>query len=56
MADIIRMTDDIAKRLLTEAVAWFDECRPQWGPGTLPIWYVDAKRFLALVIELDGKE
>jgi len=32
--------------LLTEAVAWFDQCRPQWGPGTLPIWYVDAKRFL----------
>jgi len=33
---------------LTEAVAWFDEYRPQWGPGTLPIWYVDAKRYRVL--------
>lgn len=32
-----------AKRLLRAAVEWFDLNKPQWGPGTLPTWYVDAK-------------
>jgi hypothetical protein len=34
------------QRTLKSAVEWFDEHRPQWGPGTLPAWYVDAKRVL----------
>lgn len=32
-----------SRRLLKEAVAWFESQRPNWGPGTLPTWYVDAK-------------
>lgn len=37
---------DRMEALLTAAVEWFDAYRPQWGPGTLPTWYVDAKREL----------
>ena len=30
--------------ILRAAVGWFEKERPQWGPGTLPTWYVDATR------------
>lgn len=33
-------------QILDEAVTWFDQHRPEWGPGTLPTWYVDAKAAL----------
>lgn len=29
--------------LLRQAVEWFEMHRPQWGPGTLPTWFVDAR-------------
>ena len=29
--------------LLAQAVEWFEQNRPEWGPGTLPTWYADAK-------------
>jgi hypothetical protein len=32
--------------IIDAAVAWFDAHRPQWGPGTLPTWYVDARAHL----------
>jgi len=31
---------------LKEARDWFNSNRPQWGPGTLPTWFVDAERAL----------
>ena len=42
------VADDAARahRLLSDAVAWFDQHRPEWGPGTLPIWYTDARDYL----------
>ena len=33
-------------RIVRDAVAWFDQSRPQWGPGALPTWYVDARAYL----------
>jgi hypothetical protein len=32
--------------VLRAAVEWFDQHRSQWGPGTLPTWYTDAKSML----------
>lgn len=32
--------------VIDDACKWFDSHRPQWGPGTLPTWYVDGKALL----------
>ncbi len=32
---------------LRDAVEWFEDVRPQAGPGTLPLWVVDARAALA---------
>lgn len=37
---------EATRALLRAAVEWFDAHRPQWGPGTLPTWYADAKASL----------
>jgi len=34
------------ERNLKEAHDWFSTNRPQWGPGTLPTWFVDSERAL----------
>lgn len=32
--------------VLAAAVEWFERHRPEWGPGTMPSWYLDAKSYL----------
>ena len=47
--EITRLQQELkeAKSVLAEAHDWFDTHRPQWGPGTLPTWFVDARNVLS---------
>jgi hypothetical protein len=37
------------RSILANAVIWFNENRPDWGPGTLPTWYADAAKLVRVV-------
>jgi hypothetical protein len=45
---LINTSADMAalRMALTDALVWFQQSRPQWGPGTLPTWYTDACELL----------
>lgn len=49
-ADLItRLSERVGEleRVSKQAHDWFESNRPQWGPGTLPTWFVDVSALLS---------